>query len=373
MTMSSNIPFLSFEKMHGDVKSNVTNAMQRVFDSNWFVLGEEVKKFEEAYSAYSGVNYTVGVANGLDALVIALKVLNIGEGDEVIVPSNTYIASWLAISAVGAIPIPVEPNAKTYNLDSTLIEAKISPRTKAIMPVHLYGQICEMEAIMSIAHKHGLKVIEDNAQGQGTCYRNKRSGSFGDVNAVSFYPGKNLGALGDGGAITTNREEWMRAAKTIRNYGSQVKYLNQIKGLNSRLDELQAAVLSEKLIWLNQWNQDRNEVASWYHESLNDIPNIVLPFIAENCTSNFHLFVIQSPQRDALQQYLADRGIGTMIHYPIPPHLQEAYSELGYQKGDFPIAEHLASTLLSLPMFPGLQKEEVHRIAEVIREFNELT
>ncbi len=355
--------------MHSDVGQEVVDSMQRVFSSNWFVLGKEVDEFEELYASYSGVKHCVGVANGLDALVIALKILKIGKGDEVIVPSNTYIASWLAVSAVEAIPIPVEPDEKTYNIDPALIESKISARTKAIMPVHLYGQICEMDPIIAIAKKHGLKLIEDNAQGQGTRYKGKMAGSFGDVNAVSFYPGKNLGALGDGGAVTTDLSEYMDEAKTIRNYGSKIKYYNKIKGLNSRLDELQASVLSKKLMWLDKWNQERNEIANWYIKNLSNIPGIVLPFIAADCTSNFHLFVIRCKFRDALQQYLTEHNVGTMIHYPVPPHLQDAYSEFGYVKGDFPIAECLAETLLSLPMYPGLTKNDVLRISGLIEEF----
>jgi len=305
----------------------------------------------------------------LDAIIIALKTLNIGKGDSVIVPSNTYIATWLAVSYVGAEIIPVEPHPKTYNIDPTKIESAIQSNTKVIIPVHLYGQICEMDKIMAIAQKYNLFVIEDNAQAQGTYFKGKISGSWGHINATSFYPGKNLGALGDAGAITTNDEHLAQKAKTIRNYGSQKKYYNEVKGINSRLDELQAAFLKVKLKYLDEWNKERNQIAQWYYDYLKEIDEIILPTIHPDATSNYHLFVIRTPKRNELQEYLHQHQIGTLIHYPVPPHLQEAYKELGYKKGAFPIAEEIADTCLSLPMYPGLSKENVEYIAQTIKNF----
>jgi dTDP-4-amino-4,6-dideoxygalactose transaminase len=364
-----NIPFLSFEKMHSTIRIEIKKAFDEVYDSYWYILGKNVEKFEKEYANYSNVKFCAGVGNGLDAIIIALKTLNIGKGDSVIVPSNTYIATWLAVSYVGAEIIPVEPDEKTYNINPDLIESAIKSNTKAIIPVHLYGQICEMGKIMEVAKKHNLFVIEDNAQAQGTFYKNKISGSFGHINATSFYPGKNLGALGDAGAITTNDEHLYIKAKTIRNYGSQKKYYNEVKGINSRLDELQAAFLSVKLKYLDEWNKERNKIAQWYFEALKDVSEIILPYIHPDCTSNFHLFVIRTKKRDELQDYLNKKNIGTLIHYPIPPHLQDAYKELGYKKGDFPIAEEIANTCLSLPMYPGLSESDVEYISTSIKNF----
>lgn len=363
------IPFLLFHKMHNSIRDEMLEAFLKVYDSHWYILGKQVENFENEYARYSNVKFCVGVGNGLDAIIIALKALNIGKGDSVIVPSNTYIATWLAVSYVGAEIIPVEPNEKTYNINPSLIEQSIKSNTKAIIPVHLYGQICEMDKIMQIAKKHNLYVIEDNAQAQGTYYKDKMSGSFGHINATSFYPGKNLGALGDAGAITTNDEILYLKAKTIRNYGSQKKYFNEVKGINSRLDELQSAFLSVKLKYLNEWNKERNIIAQWYIELLKDVPEIILPYIHPDCTSNFHLFVIRTEKRDQLQQYLNQHQIGTLIHYPIPPHLQNAYKDLGYKKGDFPIAEKIADTCLSLPIYPGLSKDDVEYICLTIKKF----
>jgi dTDP-4-amino-4,6-dideoxygalactose transaminase len=364
-----NIPFLSFEKMHSTIRIEIKKAFDEVYDSYWYILGKNVEKFEKEYANYSNVKFCAGVGNGLDAIIIALKTLNIGKGDSVIVPSNTYIATWLAVSYVGAEIIPVEPDEKTYNINPDLIESAIKSNTKAIIPVHLYGQICEMGKIMEVAKKHNLFVIEDNAQAQGTFYKNKISGSFGHINATSFYPGKNLGALGDAGAITTNDEHLYIKAKTIRNYGSQKKYYNEVKGINSRLDELQAAFLSVKLKYLDEWNKERNKIAQWYFEALKDVSEIILPYIHPDCTSNFHLFVIRTKKRDELQDYLNKKNIGTLIHYPIPPHLQDAYKELGYKKGNFPIAEEIANTCLSLPMYPGLSESDVEYISTTIKNF----
>ncbi|MCU0441507.1 MAG: DegT/DnrJ/EryC1/StrS family aminotransferase [Bacteroidia bacterium] len=363
------IPFLSFEKMNAAIKQDALQAFESFIDEGWYILGKRLQTFETEYAVFSETAYCAGVANGLDALVIALKTLSIGKGDEVIVPSNTYIASWLAVSAVGATPIPVEPLIETANINPAAIAAAITSRTKAIMPVHLYGQCCEMDAVMSIADKHGLYVVEDNAQAQGATYNGKKTGSFGHVNATSFYPGKNLGAYGDAGAITTNNEVLYNQACIIRNYGSSKKYYNQILGTNSRLDELQAGLLSLKLPYLNDWNIERNTIAKQYAKMLSGIADLQLPCIAANATSVFHLYVVRTSQRDALQKYLTDKGIGTLIHYPVPPHLQEAYRGLVYKKGQFPIAEQIANTCLSLPIYPGLQSEQIAYIAHTIESF----
>jgi dTDP-4-amino-4,6-dideoxygalactose transaminase len=364
-----NIPFLSFNDINKSIKDDLKKQFDLFIDDGWYILGNKLKAFESEYAEYSDTTYCSGVGNGLDALIISLKALGIGPGDEVIVPSNTYIATWLAVSYVGATPIPVEPRIETYNINPEEIENKITSKTKAIMPVHLYGQACEMDDIMSIANKHGLYVIEDNAQAQGATYKNKKTGSFGNINATSFYPGKNLGAFGDAGAITTNDEKLYRFTNVYRNYGSEKKYYNEIKGINSRLDEMQAMFLSLKLKKLNEWNIERLEIANNYHQLLNNVDGITLPQLATNATSVYHLYVIRTDQRDELQAYLTQNGIGTLIHYPVPAHLQSAYSELNYKTGDFPIAEKIASTCLSLPIYPGLTNEQLVYISDVIKKF----
>lgn len=366
---SMNIPFLSFHGMHDPLKKDILKAIEQVYDSHWYIMGNTLKQFEENYAAYSKTNFCVGVANGLDALIISLKALNIGPGDEVIVPSNTYIASWLAVSYVGARPVPVEPVDDTFNIDPEKIEAAINSKTKAIMPVHLFGQSCEMNRIMEIAKKQKLFVVEDNAQAQGASCDNKLTGSFGDINGTSFYPGKNLGALGDAGAITTNSEELAHKAAVIRNYGSQKKYFNEIKGINSRLDELQAAVLDVKLKHLNQWNRERAEIAGKYDKMLSGIGDLRIPLVSKNCTHVYHLYVIRTDKRDALQEFLKKQNIGTLIHYPIPPHLQDAYKDLSFRKGQFPLAEKMAGSSLSLPIYPGLNNEQISYIASQIKAF----
>jgi dTDP-4-amino-4,6-dideoxygalactose transaminase len=364
-----NIPFLSFEESNKVIKSEILSAFEGFFDSQWYVLGERVKQFEKEYSDFNNVTHTVGLSNGLDALHIALKVLKIGEGDEVIVPSNTYIATVLPITYLGATPVFVEPDLYTYNITAKGIKAAITGKTKAIMPVHLYGQCCEMEEIMQLAKQHNLYVVEDNAQAQGSAFKEKLAGSWGDINATSFYPGKNLGALGDAGGITTNNPDLAKHAKVIRNYGSSEKYKNEIIGYNMRLDECQAAILSVKLKYLAVWTQQRQQIASWYNDALADVKDIVLPITAPNATHAYHLYVIRTQMRAQLQKHLQDNGIGSLIHYPIPPHMQEAYQHLGYKKGDFPIAEKIADTCLSLPLWPGMTKENVHLISTVIKEF----
>jgi dTDP-4-amino-4,6-dideoxygalactose transaminase len=366
-----NIPFNSFATTHPQLREEALKTFETFYDSQYYVLGSMVKSFEKQYAALSQTKHCIGVANGLDALHIALKVLGIGEGDEVIVPSNTYIATVLAASFVGAKPVFVEPRLHSYNLNPDGLEAAITKKTKAIMPVHLYGQACEMDKIMQIAEKHNLFVIEDNAQSHLASYNGKITGSFGHINATSFYPTKNLGALGDAGAMTTNNDQWATNCMTYRNYGSQKRYYNEVIGLNSRLDELQAGLLSVKLNYLQQWTAERQRIAKLYLEKLATIGDLVLPTTIENATHVYHLFVIRTQQRNELQQFLADKGIGSLIHYPIPPYLQEAYQQLGYQKGDFPIAEQIAETCLSLPLYPYLTAAQIDEVCAAIRQFFE--
>ena len=364
-----NIPFLSFEPQHAPLREGMTAAFSRVYDSYWYVLGEEVKQFEQEYATFNQVAHTVGVANGLDALVLALRVLGVGPGDEVIVPSNTYIATWLAVTQVGATPVPVEPDPTTSNLDPALIAAALTPSTRAIMPVHLYGQACRMTEIMALATQHNLYVVEDNAQAQGATFAGGVTGSFGHANGTSFYPGKNLGALGDAGAVTTNNADLAHKVQVLRNYGSQQKYYNEVVGYNSRLDELQGALLRVKLPHLPEWTRQRQQVAAWYNQHLAGIANLRLPAVAEGATHVYHLYVVHTPQRAALQQHLTAQGIGNMIHYPVPPHLQQAYQTLGFAPSSFPIAEELANTCLSLPMWPGMTEAHVAAVADAIRAF----
>jgi dTDP-4-amino-4,6-dideoxygalactose transaminase len=365
-----NIPFVSFNTINEKIREEIMLSFENFFDKGWYILGDQVKSFESSYAKFNNVKYCVGVSNGLDALHIALRTLKVGEGDEVIIPSNTYIATALAVSYVGGRPVFVEPDVHTYNLDPTRIEAAITPRTKAIIPVHLYGQACEMEAIMNIAKKYNLYVIEDNAQAQGAEYNNILTGSWGNINGTSFYPGKNLGALGDAGAITTNDPDLALLASSLRNYGSQQKYYNEIIGFNMRLDECQAGFLSVKLKYLDQWTKQRQQIANWYNEGLKDVYEIILPKVADGATHVYHLYVIRSKKRNHLQNHLTKSGIGTLIHYPIPPHMQKAYVNLKLKKGDFPIAEELADTCLSLPIWPGMVKEDVDYVVNRIKDFN---
>ena len=361
------IPFLNFQPMHEQIRSEMHQAFSDVYDSYWYVMGEKLQTFEASYAKYNQTKYCVGVSNGLDALILALQALNIGKGDEVIVPSNTYIASVIAITTVGATPVFVEPRIDTYNINPELIEQKITKRTKAIMPVHLYGQACEMDYIMKLAEAYDLYVVEDNAQAHGSSYNGKLTGSFGHANGVSFYPGKNLGALGDAGAVTTNKEEIAEKIKALRNYGSHKKYHNDYVGLNRRLDELQAALLSVKLQYLNDWTQERKEIAETYNQSLVG-SNLILPKLASNADHVYHLYVVRTSKREELQEHLNNKGVGTLIHYPIPPHLQKAYKYLGYKIGDFPIAEELANTTISLPLWVGLNTRQINSITSIINE-----
>ncbi len=363
------IPYLKLHASNQAIKAELMKATESVIDSDWYVMGRHLEQFEVDYASFSGALYCKGVANGLDALILSLRALNIGAGDEVIVPSNTYIATWLAVSYVGAVPVPVEPRITTYNINPDIIEAHITPRTKAILPVHLYGQCCEMEAILSIAKRHGIAVIEDNAQAQGATYKDLITGSFGNINATSFYPAKNLGALGDAGAITTNDESLMQKVATLRNYGSEKKYYNEIKGINSRLDELQAAFLSVKLRYLKQQNSQRMLLAKLYQELLRGVGDIILPQQAQYASHVYHIFMIRTARRDVLQDYLKKNGVGTLIHYPVPPHLQKAYSELGFRTGAYPLSEIIAKTGLSLPLYPGLKNEEIDYVCATIKKF----
>lgn len=363
------VPFLSFAPQHDPLREQILAAIAAVYDKQWYILGDQVKAFEAAYADFNQVKHCVGVANGLDALHLALEALQVGPGDEVLVPSNTYIATWLAISFVGATPVPVEPNPATYNIDPARLEAAITPRTKGIMPVHLYGQACEMSTIMAVARRHGLWVVEDNAQAQGATWQGSVTGSFGHVNGTSFYPGKNLGALGDAGAVTTNDDALGDKIRTLRNYGSQQKYYNEVIGHNSRLDELQAAVLSVKLPHLPEWTRQRQAIAALYNQHLAGLGDLVLPTIADGATHVYHLYVVRTAHRDALQRHLQEQGIGTLIHYPVPPHRQQAYSHLGIREGAYPIAEELAQTTLSLPIWPGMQEEDVRAVTAAVGAF----
>jgi len=347
------VPFLDLKAPHVELKAEITAAINRVIDSGWYILGPEVDAFEHDYAEYCETKFAVSVANGLDALHLALRAMDIGPGDEVIVPSNTYIATWLAVSQCGATPVPVEPVEATYNINPALIEAAITPRTKAIIPVHLYGQPADMDEILPIARKHGLRVLEDGAQAHGARYKGKRLGGHGDAVAWSFYPGKNLGALGDGGAITTNDPALAERLKMLRNYGSKVKYVNEEMGYNSRLDPIQAAVLSVKLRYLDEWNGRRKAIAAQYLERL-QATGLILPQVPDWADPVWHLFVIRHPQRDALAKHLNQAGIGTLIHYPIPPHKQQAYASAGFDPHAFPLATRMADEVLSLPIGPQL-------------------
>lgn len=363
------IPFLSFAETNKQIRTEALASFEQFFDNAWYVLGERLVGFEKEYAAFNQVQYAIGVSNGLDALHLSLKALGIGPGDEVIVPSNTFIATVLAVSYAGAVPVFAEPKEATCNLDIAKLVAAITPRTRAIIPVHLYGQACEMDAIMALARQTNLFVIEDNAQSQGACYNGRLTGSFGHVNATSFYPGKNLGALGDAGAVTTDDAALAKAVQALRNYGSHIKYEHEMIGFNMRMDEVQAAMLSVKLKYLKNWTQLRQQIAAWYNDSLQGIGDLHLPTTAQGATHVYHLYVVRTKYRDDLQQHLKAKGIGTLIHYPIPPHLQKAYRALGYHKGDFPIAELMANTSLSLPIWPGMAFEDVQGIASTISQF----
>jgi dTDP-4-amino-4,6-dideoxygalactose transaminase len=360
------VPFLDLKASYTELKTEIDEAIKRVLESGWYILGEEVETFESEYANYCEAKYCVGVANGLDALHLALLALGVREGDEVIVPSNTYIATWLAVSQCGATPVPVEPNELTYNIDPERIEAAITERTKVILPVHLYGQPADMDPILTIARKHGLKVLEDGAQAHGARYKGKRLGAHGDAVAWSFYPGKNLGAYGDGGAITTNDPEIADRIQVLRNYGSRVKYINEIQGFNSRLDTLQAAILRVKLKHLNKANLTRQSIATQY---LNDIPKngLTTPLVPDWAEPVWHLFVVRSKNREQFQHQLNQAGINTLIHYPIPPHLQAAYKKLNFSEGSFPISEQIHKEVLSLPIGPAMLNQQIKQVVDAVK------
>ncbi|MBR3033383.1 MAG: DegT/DnrJ/EryC1/StrS family aminotransferase [Clostridiales bacterium] len=362
------IPFVSFLPMERELGVELRNGFERVLTKSWYISGEEDAAFEQAFAQFCGVEYCIGVGNGLDAIMLALKALGIGAGDDVIVPSNTYIATALAVTYVGANPILVEPDIHTFNIDPTLIENAITAKTKAIIPVHLYGQACDMDPIMDIAEKHGLFVIEDCAQAHGALYKNRRVGSFGDVAAFSFYPGKNLGALGDAGCVVTNDQEIAKKVRALGNYGSDYKYHHIYKGNNSRLDEIQAAFLSVKLPSLDRMNAERRRIAEMYSSGLKN-EKVICPIVLPDCVPVWHIYGIRCDEREALEKHLNGLGIGTNKHYPIPIHLQECYADLELSQGDLPIAEEISRTELSLPMFYGLTDEEVQYVIDSVNSF----
>jgi len=365
------VPFLDLHSSYQELKDDLDAAYRRVMESGWYILSEEVEEFEHEFATYCGVRHCIGVGNGLDALHLILRAYGIGDGDEVIVPSNTYIATWLAVSYAGATPVPVEPDPQTSNIDPDRIESAITARTRAILPVHLYGLPAEMRPILETADRYGLKVIEDVAQAQGACYEGRRTGSLGHAAGFSFYPGKNLGAFGDAGAVTTNDDWLAERIRVLRNYGSRVKYYNEVKGYNSRLDPLQAAFLRVRLKHLDEWNQRRATLAFRYLEKLeaNAHPRLTLPVAAAKGGSVWHIFPIYSQQRDALQRHLQQYGVATLIHYPVPPHRSDAYADTWAERGQFPIAETLAETELSLPIGPHLTLAEQDTVIAAISDW----
>ena len=365
------VPFATFEPMHQELRQELDAAYKKVMDSSYFIQGEECKKFEEEFAKYCNVEYCVGVATGLDAIYLILKAMEIGEGDEVIVPSNTFIATALAVSYTGATPVFVEPVIENFNINVNKIEEKITDKTKAIIAVHLQGRAADMDPICEIAHKYGLKVIEDAAQAHGARYKGRMVGSLSDAAAFSFYPGKNLGALGDGGCVVTNNKEIAEKVRALGNYGSDYKYHHIYQGTNSRLDEMQAAFLRVKLPHLDKWNEERRKIADRY---LNEItnPKIKLPVATDETFEHiYHVFVIRCDERDRLEKWLNENGIGTVKHYPVPMHMQPAYKCLNIKEGELPIAEEISATVLSIPMYYGMTKDEIDYVIETINKFNE--
>lgn len=359
------VPFLDLGASYRELQEEVEAEVLRSLRSGWYIGGADVEAFEADFSAFANVRHCVGVANGLEALHMALRALDVGPGDEVIVPSNTFIATWLAVSECGAVPVPVEPDEATCNIDVARIEAAITPKTKAIIPVHLYGQPADLDPVLDLARRHGLRVLEDAAQAQGARYQGKPVGSHGDVVAWSFYPGKNLGALGDAGAVTTNDDVLADRIRVLRNYGSRQRYVNEVQGYNSRLDPVQAAVLRVRLRHLPEWNARRARIAARYNVALADC-GLELPYFPDWAEPVWHLYCVRHAQRDRLRERLADTGVETLIHYPIPPHLQEAYTGLGYGKGAFPVAETMAETLISLPIGPAMSDAQVSYVIEKV-------
>ena len=363
-----NIPFVSFKPLEKELDKQLRAAFDRVLERSWYIEGKEDEAFEKAFAEYCHCDYCIGVGNGLDALMLVLRALEIGAGDEVIVPSNTYIATALAVTYVGATPVLVEPDINTYNIDPAKIEEKITAKTKAIMPVHLYGQPCDMDPIMALAKKHSLYVIEDCAQAHGATYKGKIIGSFGDAAGFSFYPGKNLGALGDAGAVTTNSENIAKKVRALGNYGSDCKYHHIYKGVNSRLDELQAAFLAAKLPIMDKVNDNRRETAAKYLAGIQN-PLVELPYIPEYANPVWHIFAVRCDRRDELASFLTEKGLGINKHYPIAIHLQDCYKDLGLKEGDLPIAEEIAATQLSLPMYYGMTDEEIQYVIDCVNAF----
>jgi dTDP-4-amino-4,6-dideoxygalactose transaminase len=363
------VPILDLKPAYDELRAELDAAYHRVMESGWLLLGKELEAFETEYAASVGVKHCIGVANGLEAMQLVLMALGVGPGDEVIVPSHGYIATWLAVTHTGAQPVPCEPDRQTYNLDPTRLADIITPRTKVILPIHLYGQTADMEAINAVAAERGIFVLEDAAQSHGARCRGRAAGALGYAAGISFYPSKNLGALADAGAVTTNDDKLADKLRHLRNYGSKVRYHNEYLGLNSRLSELQAAFLRAKLPRLNEWNQRRVVLARRYLEQLTGVGDIVLPFVPEWATPVWHLFVARTSRRDALQTHLAAHGIGAQIHYPIPPHLSKAYAGGGWKHGDFPLAEKFANEVLSLPIGPHHTAEQVDYVCAAIREF----
>lgn len=369
MNEKKEIPFVSLEPMHHEIEDEIFRKFGLMYKRNVFVQGSELENFEKEFANFCGTKFAVGCATGLDALYLILKAMDIGNGDEVIIPSNTFIATALAVSYAGAVPVFVEPNIRTYTINTELIEGKITKRTKAIIAVHLYGRMADMDAIKKIADKYQLKVIEDAAQAHGATYKGKRAGSCSDAAGFSFYPGKNLGALGDGGIVTTNDESLAQKIRMLGNYGAAIKYHHEYQGTNSRLDELQAGFLRIKLRYLEKWNLFRNHVARLYLKEISN-QDIVLPLPCDNvyyCI--WHIFAIRCKRRKELEEFLLKHGINTLRHYPIPMHLQGAYSGIGLTKGNLPIAEEISDTELSIPMYYGITDEEIHYIAKVINSF----
>jgi dTDP-4-amino-4,6-dideoxygalactose transaminase len=364
--IATKIPFLDLQATYLELKPEIDAAVSRVLTSGWYLLGSEIQAFEQEFAAFTGSKHCIGVANGLDALFLSLRARGVGPGDEVLVPSNTYIATWLAVTMTGATPVPVEPVEATFNIDPALLEASITSRTKAIIAVHLYGQTADMDPINEVANRHGLFVLEDAAQAHGATYRGRQAGTLGHAAGWSFYPGKNLGAFGDAGAITTDDDDLAEKLRVLRNYGSKVKYVNEVQGVNSRLDELQAAILRVKLQKLNEWNNRRHEIAAIYLEGLQNT-GLGLPFVPDWASPAWHIFAIRHPDRDRLRADLEQQGIGTLIHYPIPPHHQAAYANLPLQSGDFPISEAIHQQELSLPIGPHLSLEDANRVVVAIQ------
>lgn len=362
-----NIPFLDLGAAYRELQAEIDTAVHRVLASGFYILGPEVEAFEAEWADYCGATNAVALANGLDALILALKALDVGPGDEVIVPSNTYIATWLAVTAVGARPVPVEPDPATHSIDPARIAAAITPATKVLLPVHLYGQPVDLDPILALARQHGLSVVEDAAQAHGARYRGQRIGAHGDVVCWSFYPGKNLGALGDAGAVTTNRADIADRIRVLRNYGSRVKYVNEVQGMNSRLDPIQAAVLRAKLHHLDAWTDRRRAIAAAYAEGLKNA-GVILPHVPDWAEPAWHLYVVRSGDRDGLQGRLTKAGVGTLIHYPIPPHMQQAYADLGFAPDALPLARQLAGEVLSLPIGPHLDMPSAQAVVRAITD-----